>query len=680
MKEQIYGGSRAIDFDFANQGNLDVGLLLTRSCDAPESVPFESRMLFKFNRFGLYLGIPGRDGKWSTERCCFEDPCYQHQWEICREKLKPSESKLLEQIDEACVVTMIETDKTYRISILSLSEFASGQKLMIRDLKAKAMREVILNKIFLAIGTEGNFCVMKYNNETFALQCCLIKPIICRKGLDEWPWSEQGEFMDHVPGLARGVTASAVSGGVASLVTCGAAGAGFFVSTTPGILWGTYTTVMSVGAVMSFAVVPITVGAIAVGSAAAYLTKCSLQTSKGGSVESIGIVSHAEILEATNNLAERNIIGRGGLGPVYSGRWRDKEVAVKILKPEASSSQGIPELTREIDVLRQFRHVHLVPLLAYCISEGGAFSCLVYPLMRTSLSDCLLHFKDARMNADDLCQALLLARTRVRISADIAAALEYLHCGAGLLHRDVKTSNILLDDQSRARISDVGLARPIEQAQGAAVSRACGVGTFGYIDPEYEDTNEFRPSSDVFSFGVVLLELLTGLPAVDKGARPPKLHKRVGRGLLEQADAVADGAVSWNCEGDVNAAVELARIAAECIDEVGDDRPTARELHERLAALAKRCGRPRAARPSASGGGACQVCMSAPRRVRFRPCHHVLLCEGCVAQVLERGRGCPCCEAAVEACDVGDFPSTYSPDELEDTVPGPAGVHSGGVP
>ena len=345
MKEQIYGGSRAIDFDFANQGNLDVGLLLTRSCDAPESVPFESRKLFKFNRFGLYLGIPGRDGKGSTERCCFEDSCYQHQWEICRKKLKPSESKLLEQIDEACVVTMIETDETYRISILSLSEFASGQKLMIRDLKAKAMREVILNKIFLAIGTEGNFCVVKYDNETFALQCCLIEPIICGKGRDQWLWSEQGEFMDHVPGLARGVTATVVSGGVASLATCGAAGAGLFVSTTPGILWGTYTTVMSVGAVMSFAVVPITVGAIAVGSAAAYLTKRRLQTSKGGSVESIGIVSHAEILEATNNLAERNIIGRGGLGPVYSGRWRDKEVAVKILKPEASSSQGIPELT-----------------------------------------------------------------------------------------------------------------------------------------------------------------------------------------------------------------------------------------------------------------------------------------------------------------------------------------------
>ena len=113
--------------------------------------------------------------------------------------------------------------------------------------------------------------------------------------------------------------------------------------------------------------------------------------------------------------------------------------------------------------------MHLVPLVAYCVSRD--FYCLMYPLMPASLSDALLRVRDAGAR-DELHGALLDACTRVQIAADAASALEYLHARAGLLHRDVKAANILLDDRARARLSDVGLARSIEAPGCPGASRA----------------------------------------------------------------------------------------------------------------------------------------------------------------------------------------------------------------
>jgi serine/threonine protein kinase len=112
---------------------------------------------------------------------------------------------------------------------------------------------------------------------------------------------------------------------------------------------------------------------------------------------------------------------------------------------------------------------------------------------------------------------------RLDIATDAAAGLAYLHSSDNkpvILHRDIKSSNILLDDDNRARISDVGLSRPME----AAFSQTVGLGTFGYMDSGYLVTGEFTPPSDVFSLGVVLLELLTGEAAADSTKRPPLLH------------------------------------------------------------------------------------------------------------------------------------------------------------
>ena len=180
-----------------------------------------------------------------------------------------------------------------------------------------------------------------------------------------------------------------------------------------------------------------------------------------------------------------------------------------------------------------FRHPHLVPLLAFCISSEdiGRFFALIYPLMSSSLEDALR----LQRGADDA----LLWSVRLSIALDAAAGLAYLHSSEDkpvILHRDIKTANILLDTENRARISDVGLARPMD----ARTSQTRGVGSFGYIDHTYLTTGEFGARSDVFSFGVVLLELLTGEAASDSTKRPPILHARVGARLPRDAAVVAD--------------------------------------------------------------------------------------------------------------------------------------------
>ena len=150
--------------------------------------------------------------------------------------------------------------------------------------------------------------------------------------------------------------------------------------------------------------------------------------------------------------------------------------------PGQASLQGLPELLREVTVLGIYRHPHLVPLLSFSLSRsnGQQEACLVYPLMARGGLDEALAARAARP---------LDAATRLRIAADVAAGLAYLHAPGGglvaLLHRDVKSSNVLLDEGLRARVADVGLAR---QQHGATMT--VGLGTVGYVDPEYFDTGE----------------------------------------------------------------------------------------------------------------------------------------------------------------------------------------------
>ncbi|KAB1211551.1 Receptor-like protein kinase FERONIA [Morella rubra] len=216
----------------------------------------------------------------------------------------------------------------------------------------------------------------------------------------------------------------------------------------------------------------------------------------------------AEIRAATKNFNRNLVIGRGGCGLVYKG-YIDAgltPVAIKIFAP--TSDQGNREFQTEIALLAKLRHPHLVSLIGYCDDEQVMI--IVYDFMP---------HKTLRHHLYDTDSPPLSWKQRLEICIGTARGLLYLHEGAEhmVIHRDVKTSNILLDRDWVAKVSDFGLSRlgPTNLSRSHVTTNVRG--TFGYMDPEYMLTNQLSVKSDVYGFGVVLFEVLCARPAVDTG-------------------------------------------------------------------------------------------------------------------------------------------------------------------
>ncbi|XP_069142814.1 G-type lectin S-receptor-like serine/threonine-protein kinase At4g03230 [Solanum lycopersicum] len=206
------------------------------------------------------------------------------------------------------------------------------------------------------------------------------------------------------------------------------------------------------------------------------------------------------ILAATDNFSTANKLGQGGFGPVYKGIFPgEKEIAVKTLSSQ--SGQGIDEFKNEVTLIAKLQHRNLVRLLGYCIN--AAEQILLYEYMPNKSLDTFLF-------DGTLCQ-LLDWKRRYDIILGIARGLSYLHHDSRLriIHRDLKTSNILLDEEMNPKISDFGLARIVEGKVTEANTKKV-VGTYGYMSPEYALDGLFSIKSDVFSFGVVMLEIISG--------------------------------------------------------------------------------------------------------------------------------------------------------------------------
>nr|XP_043639402.1 receptor-like kinase TMK4 [Erigeron canadensis] len=229
--------------------------------------------------------------------------------------------------------------------------------------------------------------------------------------------------------------------------------------------------------------------------------------------ENGNVMISMQLLElVTDNFSNNNVLGRGGFGTVYKGELLDgTKIAVKKMKSDVNGTKGIQEFQAEIGVLTKVRHRHLVALLGYCINDNERL--LVYEYMsRGTLSQHLFKWREHKSQP-------LSWNQRISIALYVGRGVEYMHNLAqqSFIHRDLKPANILLDNGLRAKVADFGLVKNAPDGKYSIETRLAG--TFGYLAPEYATTGRVTTKVDVYAFGVILMQLITGRKAID-GSMP----------------------------------------------------------------------------------------------------------------------------------------------------------------
>ncbi|KAM7507803.1 hypothetical protein LguiA_018256 [Lonicera macranthoides] len=285
------------------------------------------------------------------------------------------------------------------------------------------------------------------------------------------------------------------------------------------------------------------------------------------------IFTEEELNKATKNFDNTNIIGQGGYGTVYKGTI-DDNITVAIKKSKLVDRSQIEQFVNEVIVLSQIKHPNVVKLLGCCLETPVPL--LVYEFITNNTLFHHLHASDS-----------LSWETRMGIATETAAALAHMHSTPmHIIHRDVKSANILLDEEFKVKVSDFGVSRlvSLDQTQLATLVQ----GTFGYIDPEYFHSGLLTTKSDVYSFGVVLVELLTAKKVIslERAAKERSLASYFMTAVEnEQLDHVLDERVKNVGNGEqIKGVVELAR---RCLRMKGDKRPTMEEVQQELEALRK---------------------------------------------------------------------------------------------
>ncbi|CAL0320298.1 unnamed protein product [Lupinus luteus] len=373
----------------------------------------------------------------------------------------------------------------------------------------------------------------------------------------------------HKAGLSKGIIAIITLSTFVAVILCSAAAWALFkyrdhvtqAASTPRVL------------PPSLAKATGTAGSLVGGGVAS--TSSSFRSSIAAYTGSAKTFSMSEIEKATNHFNDSRIIGEGGFGRVYSGILEDgTEVAVKVLK--RADHHGDREFLAEVEMLSRLHHRNLVKLIGIC--SEVSLRCLVYELIPNGSVESHIHgvlTENGRLDWS----------VRLKIALGAARGLAYLHEDSSppVIHRDFKSSNILLEDDFTPKVSDFGLARIASDEENRHVSTRV-MGTFGYVAPEYAMTGHLLVKSDVYSYGVVVLELLTGRKPVDM-SQPPGQENLVSwaRPLLtskEGLEAIVDPSLGTNVP--FESVAKVAAIASMCVQPEVSDRPFMGEVVQAL--------------------------------------------------------------------------------------------------
>ncbi|XP_042034658.1 wall-associated receptor kinase-like 1 [Salvia splendens] len=290
-------------------------------------------------------------------------------------------------------------------------------------------------------------------------------------------------------------------------------------------------------------------------------------------IEKTRLFSSVELAKATDDYNENRVLGRGGEGVVYKGILEDGRIVAVKKSERVNQGDDVEGFINEVVIVSQINHRNVVKLLGCCLESEVPH--LVYEFVSNGTLFSHIHHPHEDFP--------LFWEMRVRIAKEVAGALAYLHSAASnpIYHRDIKSTNILLDETKRAKISDFGTSRSVCIDQTHVTTRV--VGTFGYLDPEYFQSSQFTEKSDVYSFGVVLVELLTGEKAVSA------VRVEEGRGLamhfllsMEENNVfdIIDARVLR--EGRREEIEAMAEIARRCLHLNGKSRPTMKEVSRHL--------------------------------------------------------------------------------------------------